>query len=498
MMSDSPGNNPDHGSRPEQEPLDVPVEQSPMEIEPVRRAASAQFTVDAEVGSAAALREAMDPANRSLADALQMSFRVLQLVIIVLLVLFVFSGFKTVGASQSGVATVWGRIVDRKGLDPGLQMNWPPPIGEFVLFQSDGRVVDDQGVFFPRRLVDMGLEGAMERSSSRDRLMPGEDGSFLTSNGEMGHVRVAAEYRVVDPVLFLQNVPDPMGDSIVRVALERAIVRVGGSDTLQSLQDISNEEVQEMVQDSAQGVLDEVGSGLRITSVSLLNEIQPPIFIQKIQENYIQSLQSSQARIERAKKDAQEILIEAAGEKWPELDKRIREYEKLWDINAEGLEDRLADINTFLDSEDLAGEAAGIIISARRFQSGIDRTLGAEAQRFKGLLETYRSHPELVIAEKWLEVYGKIMERPDAELMYVPRGIGGMGIDIAGLESVRDIRRRADLRARELATGILSGDSADYMLRADEIRIDQAQRQLSIDESGQVVGMREELLNKDN
>jgi hypothetical protein len=36
------------------------------------------------------------------------------------------------------------------------------------------------------------------------------------------------------------------------------------------------------------------------------------------------------------------------------------------------------------------------------------------------------------------------------------------------------------------------------MLRADEIRIDRAQRQLSIDESGQVVGMREELLKKDN
>ena len=51
-----------------------------MEVEPVRRAASAQFNVSSDVGSAAALREAMDPASRSLADALQMSFRVLQFV----------------------------------------------------------------------------------------------------------------------------------------------------------------------------------------------------------------------------------------------------------------------------------------------------------------------------------------------------------------------------------------------------------------------------------
>ena len=81
---------------------DYSVEETPLEVEPARRAASAEFVVDSDVGSAAALREAMDPANRSLTDALQMSFRVLQLVIVVLLVLFLFSGFKTVGASQSG------------------------------------------------------------------------------------------------------------------------------------------------------------------------------------------------------------------------------------------------------------------------------------------------------------------------------------------------------------------------------------------------------------
>ena len=81
-----------------------------MDIEAPRRVASAEFNVDAEIGSEAALREAMDPANKSLTDALHMSFRVLQFVIIVLLVLFLFSGFKTIGNNESGVATTWGRV----------------------------------------------------------------------------------------------------------------------------------------------------------------------------------------------------------------------------------------------------------------------------------------------------------------------------------------------------------------------------------------------------
>ena len=68
----------------------------PMEVETPRRAASAEFVVDGDVGSEAVLREAMDPANQSLADALRLSFRILQLVILVLVVLFLASGFRTV------------------------------------------------------------------------------------------------------------------------------------------------------------------------------------------------------------------------------------------------------------------------------------------------------------------------------------------------------------------------------------------------------------------
>ena len=71
---------------------DVPIEGEPQGVEPPRRTASAQFAVEAEVGSQAALREAMDPANQSLADALRLSFQVLQGVIVVLIALFMLGG----------------------------------------------------------------------------------------------------------------------------------------------------------------------------------------------------------------------------------------------------------------------------------------------------------------------------------------------------------------------------------------------------------------------
>src|SRR6185503_3460290 len=106
----------------------MPQDQSPVESEPLqeeeapRRAASAQFVVEGSVGSEAALREAMDPANQSLAEALRLSFRVLQVVILVLIVLFMISGIQTVKEGQTGVMTRFGKVVPIDGqeaLSPG-------------------------------------------------------------------------------------------------------------------------------------------------------------------------------------------------------------------------------------------------------------------------------------------------------------------------------------------------------------------------------------------
>ena len=121
-------NNEDH--------LDDLVEEETLESELPRRAASAEFVVTAEAGSEAALREAMDPANQSFADALRLSFRILQLGMLALLAVFLFSGFQTVEEGDLGVQTRFGAIVGEPGMEqvgPGLHPFWPYPVGEVVI-----------------------------------------------------------------------------------------------------------------------------------------------------------------------------------------------------------------------------------------------------------------------------------------------------------------------------------------------------------------------------
>ena len=130
---------------------EVPVEEEPVESPPPRRAASARFEVETEVGSRAALREAMDPANQSLAEALRLSYRVLQVVIVILVGLFLVSGCQNVGPGQSGVMTFFGKIQTVGGsqaLEPGRHWSrWPFPAGDFKVFEVENRSVDLGNVF---------------------------------------------------------------------------------------------------------------------------------------------------------------------------------------------------------------------------------------------------------------------------------------------------------------------------------------------------------------
>ena len=73
----------------------------------------------------------MDPANRSLADALKITFRLLQAAMVVLFGLFAFSGLQEVREGESGLRLMFGRLVE-SDVPPGIRFALPPPVGEIV------------------------------------------------------------------------------------------------------------------------------------------------------------------------------------------------------------------------------------------------------------------------------------------------------------------------------------------------------------------------------
>lgn len=203
-----------------------------------RREASARFEVRGAAGGQAGLREAMDPANQSLADALRLSFRVLQVAILGLLITFFFSGFQTVQEGYTGVKTIFGRIQGTPGdeqLSPGLEPFWPYPVGEIVVFEVK-RQVELRNEFWPRVASrQLTLAKAIESADTATPIRPGVDGSVLTGDGDLAHLQVSAEYAVADVSQFLSQVNREKTDALVRKAIARGVVHASASMSLSDL-----------------------------------------------------------------------------------------------------------------------------------------------------------------------------------------------------------------------------------------------------------------------
>ncbi|MBM4112830.1 MAG: hypothetical protein FJ253_05565, partial [Phycisphaerae bacterium] len=200
-----------------------------------RREASVRLQVAGAGGGEAALREAMDPANQSLADALKLSYRVLQIAILGLLVTFLFSGFQTIQEGYTGVRTVFGRI-DGQGADaqlaPGLEPFWPYPVGELVVFEQK-RSTQLRQEFWPKLAGT--LQRAIENADLSNPIRPGIDGSVITGDGDLAHLQVTAEYTIDDVSEFVSSVDRASTDALVRKALARGVVLAAAVTPLNDL-----------------------------------------------------------------------------------------------------------------------------------------------------------------------------------------------------------------------------------------------------------------------
>lgn len=461
----------------------------PMEEEPQpRRAASAEFNVQRDVGSQALLREAMDPANQSLAEALRLSFRVLQVVIVVLVVLFIFSGFQTVEEGQSGVQLRWGRILGDEPLEPGLQFSkWPYPAGEFVLFRDRGRAVDVGQSFWPR--MKGTFEQAVGAASRNDRLRPGPeglgDGSVLARGGDIAHMLVEGSYDIDDPVRFVYCVEDDRpgddeldADLLVKLALKRATVHAAANRSLQEIVEFG-ESGKEDLRDLAQDVLDAVNSGIRLRGIETPADPMPALAIKRAFDELQAAKVLAEESVERARRDKEKVLIDMAGQKYGLIVDLIREYETASDLgDVERVEAVQARIDAQLESEETTGNVSAIIQRARAYRTTITQTLGREASRFASVRERYVDQPELVINQLWMEAYGFVLSQPDVEIFRVPGDGGRFDLSISGQDSIRQERRRRSLQARERQAILGSGMFGNQFIRTVDDYFDGPGRQL--------------------
>ncbi len=446
----------------------------------VRVGKSAQLNLHASAASPASMREAMNPANESLGEALRLSYRLLQVAMCGLVVTFIFSGFQSVPEGVTGIRTIFGRVSGDPGdemIVPGLQPFWPYPVGETVTMPLR-RTVEVRDAFWPTLgAKDTTIEQATDSADPNNPIRPGRDGSVITADGDLAHLQLGVEYSVVDPVAALGKVNPEHMDMLVDKVLQGAVVQVAAEFTLSELleqRDLPAAEIRARMQTR----LDALQSGIHVGTVTI-TERTAPLAVRNALHRVQVAREDMKTALERARQEANAKLVGAAGPQYAQVLALIAEYESHLTAGRQAQADALLQkIGERLEQPDIGGEAARIILHAKSYEALLVSTLTKEVQRIEGLAASFHENPRQLIQQLWLDAVREAMSKQEVEVFALPPGIGHYAIHVKSSPDVMQTRRDAELERKKQAAAMMNLGAQSFQLGSKQIMIDRPGRRL--------------------
>jgi membrane protease subunit HflK len=205
-------------------------------------------------------------------------------------VIWLASGFYIVDASQRGVVLQFGRL--KETTDPGLRWRLPWPI-------QSHEIVNLSGV----RTVEIGYRGSERNKVPKEALM-------LTDDENIVSVQFAVQYLLKDPMdyIFKNRFPD---DSVVQAA-EAAIREIVGKSKMDFVlyegRDVIAANTHKLIQD----VLDRYETGIQVRSVTM-QSTQPPEQVQAAFDDAVKAGQDRERHKNEGQAYANDVIPRARG-----------------------------------------------------------------------------------------------------------------------------------------------------------------------------------------
>jgi len=250
--------------------------------------------------------------------------RVIALVAVGLVVAwFVIGGLYRVEPDEQGVELVFGKWVATT--DPGLNYNWPAPIGE-VLTPTVTRI-----------------EQFTVGSTAAQSLM-------LTGDENIIDVQFAVKWKISDAGQFLFNVENPQ-DMTLAVA-EAAMRQVIGQTALATALAEGRARVEEEALALMQSMLDEYGAGVLVTQVELQNVDPPAAVIDAFRD--VQAARADQERLVNEAQAYQNQIVPVARGDAQRMIQEAEAYKEQVINNAEGDAARFISVyNEYVQAKDV-------------------------------------------------------------------------------------------------------------------------------------------------
>ena len=194
------------------------------------------------------------------------------------LLVWLASGFYIVDESQRGVVLTFGKYSQTTG--PGLRWRMPFPI-------QSAELVNVTQV----RTIEIGYRNNVKSKVMRESLM-------LTDDENIVDIQFAVQYILKDPEDYLFNVRRP--DEVVMLVAESAMREIVGKSTMDFVLYEGREQIAAGAQKLIQEILDRYKTGVQVSRVTLQNA-QPPEQVQAAFDDAVKAKQD----LERQKSEGQ-------------------------------------------------------------------------------------------------------------------------------------------------------------------------------------------------
>jgi membrane protease subunit HflK len=309
------------------------------------------------------------------------------LLAVVVVGLWIASGFYVVDQSEQGVELRFGKYQEVK--PAGLRWHMPYPI-ELV------EIVNVQQV----RTVEVGYrtrEGGTTRDGATQLVLVPREALMLTADENIIDIQFAVQYNIRDPRDLLFKVSEP-ADQVVRQATESAVREIVGRSSMDFVITGGRAEIAFETRELLQTILDRYETGITVRAVEMQNA-QPPAEVKDAFDDAV-----------RAREDEERLKNEAE-----------------------------AYANDIIPKS--RGAAARIVQEAEAYKESVIATSQGEASRFLQVLEEYNLAPGVTRDRLYLEAMEEVLSR-STKLM-VDQGSNSNNVMYLPLDQL--IRRQQEL-----------------------------------------------------
>jgi membrane protease subunit HflK len=311
------------------------------------------------------------------------------LVLVVVIGLWLVTGFYRVQPDEQGVELVFGKW-SGVTTEQGLHWNWPTPIG---------------AVFTPKvtrsNRVEIGYRGTADGprrgGAARD---VNEESVMLTSDENIVDMHVTVLWKIKDAGEFLFNIRDP--EATVKIAAESVMREVVGQTNFDQAVTVGREEIERKADALLQTVLDTYRAGILVEAIQLQKSDPPSDVIDAFND------------VQRARQDKDRLKNEAQ-----------------------------AYANSIVP--EARGQAEQITRAAEAYRERLMKEAEGEAKRFTSVYEAYRTAPDVTRRRMYLEALGEVIG--SAQKVIIDQKSGADASGVIPYLPLPELQKRTPVRA---------------------------------------------------